>query len=87
MVRFVNIRDLHARTPKTIESVAKGDRCVITKRGKPKAILLPLNEEDIEDLVLGSKTATGAFLAAEREANRKGWKALRDVRKELGLRK
>lgn len=87
MVRFVNIRELHAQTPKTIESVAKGDRCVITKRGVPKAILLPLREEDIEELVLGSKTAAGAFMAAEREANRKGWRAVEDVRKELGLRR
>ena len=87
MVRFINIRELHAQTPKTIESVAKGDRCVITKRGKPKAILLPLNEDEIEDLVLGSNSATGAFMVAEREAGRKGWKTLREVRRELGLRK
>lgn len=85
MLRFVNIHELHTKTPEAILWVEKGGKCVITKRGKPKALLLPLNEEDIEDLILNSKPMLKEIISSERQAKKKGWKTLAEVRKELGI--
>ena len=85
MLRFINIHELHARTPQAILWVEKGGKCVVTKRGKPKAILLPLREEEIEDLVLGSSPLFRKVRTAEKTAEKKGWKTLVQVKKELGL--
>ena len=85
MLRFLNIRELHAETPKAIEWVSRGGKCIVLKRGKPKALLLPLSEDEIEDLVLGHETTLKELKSAEKEADRRGWKTLKEVRKELGL--
>ncbi|MBI5624808.1 MAG: type II toxin-antitoxin system prevent-host-death family antitoxin [Elusimicrobia bacterium] len=86
MLRFINIHELHAKTPQAIEQVAHGAKIVVTKRGKPKALLIPLSEDEIEDIVLSSPALAKGFKVADREANKKGWRSLSDVRKELGLR-
>ncbi|MBI2889261.1 MAG: type II toxin-antitoxin system prevent-host-death family antitoxin [Nitrospirae bacterium] len=86
MLRFINIHELHARTPQAIHQVERGAKIVITKRGKPKALLLPLSEDEIEDLVLASPSFLKSIKAADREGRRKGWRSLAEVRKELGLR-
>jgi len=85
MLRFINVRELHTQTPKAMLMVERGEKLIVTKWGKPKAILLPLNEEEIEDLVLSSRPFRKGIRAVEKEAGRKGWRSLRDVRKELGL--
>lgn len=86
MLKFINIHELHARTPQAIHQVERGAKIVVTKRGKPKALLLPLSEEEIEDLVLRSPSFLKGLKAVEREARKKGWRSLAEVRKELGLR-
>lgn len=86
MLRFINIHELHAKTPQAINQVTHGAKIVITKRGKPKALLLPLSEDEIEDIVLNSPSFAKGIKAVEREASKKGWRSLADVRKELGLR-
>ncbi|MBI5882875.1 MAG: type II toxin-antitoxin system Phd/YefM family antitoxin [Elusimicrobia bacterium] len=86
MLRFINIHELHAKTPQAIDQVAHGAKMIVTKRGKPKALLLPLSEDEIEDIVLNSPSFAKGIKAVEREANKKGWRSLTDVRKELGLR-
>lgn len=86
MLRFINIHELHSRTPQAIHQVELGARIVVTKRGKPKALLLPLSEDEIEDIVLNSPSFMKGLKSAEREGRRKGWRSLAEVRKELGLR-
>lgn len=85
MLRFINIHELHARTPQAILQVERGAKLVVTKRGKPKALLLPLNEDEIEDLVLSSKPFLKTIKTSETEARRKGWRSLNEIRRELGL--
>lgn len=86
MLRFINIHELHARTPQAIRQVERGAKIVVTRRGKPKALLLPLSEDEIEDIVLASAPFKKGLQAAQREAKRKGWRTLAEVRRELGLR-
>ena len=86
MLRFINIHELHAHTPQAIGQVERGAKIVVTKRGKPKALLLPLSEDEIEDIVLNSPAFVKGLKSAEAEGRRKGWRSLADVRKELGLR-
>jgi antitoxin (DNA-binding transcriptional repressor) of toxin-antitoxin stability system len=85
MLRFINVRELHTQTPKAMLMVEKGEKLIVTKRGKPKAILLRINEDEIEDLVLSSPPLGKTVRAAEKDALKRGWRSLRDVRKELGL--
>lgn len=86
MLKFINIHELHARTPQAILQVEHGAKIVVTKRGKPKALLLPLSEDEIEDIVLGSPSFMKGLKSADREGRQKGWRSLADVRRELGLR-
>ncbi len=86
MLKFINIHELHARTPQAISQVEHGAKIVVTKRGKPRALLLPLSEDEIEDIVLSSPSFIKGLKSAEREGRRKGWRSLADVRRELGLR-
>ena len=85
MLKFINIHELHARTPQAISQVEHGAKIIVTKRGKPKALLLPLSEDEIEDIVLNSPSFVKGLKSVEREAGKKGWRSLAEVRKELGL--
>ena len=51
MVQFVNIRKLKNHLSEAIRWTRKGD-IVVTLRGKPKAILHRISEEDFEDYLL-----------------------------------
>ena len=58
---FVNMRDLHDRTAEILRRVKKGDPVVVTRYGKPLAVIRDLAEEDLEGLamVLGPKLHKG----------------------------
>jgi prevent-host-death family protein len=86
MLRFINIHELHTRTPQAINQVEHGAKIVVTKRGKPSALLLPLSEDEIEDIVLSSPAFIKGLKSVEKEAGKRGWRNLAEVRKELGLR-
>ncbi|MBI2891518.1 MAG: hypothetical protein HYY13_12140 [Nitrospirae bacterium] len=50
-MRFVTVKELHERTSLFV----RGEQtAVVTLRGKPKAILQPISEEDIEEAWLRS---------------------------------
>ncbi len=53
MVQFVNIRELKNHISKIIRHAQRGD-VIVTSRGKPKAVLHAVSEEDIEDYLLGN---------------------------------
>ncbi len=51
-MRFVNVRELKAKISEILRQTDKGEEIVITYRGKPKAILRNLREDELEDYIL-----------------------------------
>ena len=82
---FVNVRELKLRTGDVLNRVAKGGWAIILRRGKPKAALIGLTEDDIEDVVLKSPGFLKTLRAAHAEYRRKGGVTLSEARKRLGL--
>ena len=51
--KFVGVRELHNRTSEIVRLVEGGKHeVIITVRGKPKALLKRLTEEELEDYIL-----------------------------------
>ena len=51
-MKFANIRELQKEASGLVNLVEKGEDVIITKRGKPAAVLYPLTEDDIEEYML-----------------------------------
>lgn len=51
-MKFVGVRELRNKTGEVLNAVQRGDKVILTKRGKPFAALAPLREEEIERLIL-----------------------------------
>lgn len=63
----VGVRDLAKRASAIVDDVAvKNEGAVITKRGKPVAVLMPIDSERFEDHLLATAPE---FLAATAEAD------------------
>ena len=72
MVQFVNIREMKNSLSEIIRRAKKGD-VVVTSRGRPKAILHGVAEEDLEDYLFAhSKRFQKSLEASYREYKRKG---------------
>jgi prevent-host-death family protein len=86
-MKFVTIRELKINGSKVIDGL-NGEDAIITKRGKPVAALVPLDEDTIEEFIM---THNPKFLAelsrAHKEYQKKGGKDLDTVRKELKKRR
>ncbi len=50
----IGIRELKARASEVIERSEKGERFLVTKRGKPVSVLLPIDDSDFEDFILAN---------------------------------
>lgn len=50
-MKFVSVRELRNETNKVVETAGRED-VIITAFGKPKAVLLKMTEEDLEDYIL-----------------------------------
>ncbi|MBI3549795.1 MAG: type II toxin-antitoxin system Phd/YefM family antitoxin [Elusimicrobia bacterium] len=85
IMRFVNVRELHHSTPRVVAKASRGETFVITKNGKPQALLLPLNEREIEDLVLSSPAFLKEIEASRALHKKRGGISLAQARKKLGL--
>ena len=59
----IGIKELKATASAVIEDVESGAAYIVTKRGRPAAVLLPI--EEAEDLVLAN---ADAYLRTRREA-------------------
>ncbi|MCY7418427.1 MAG: type II toxin-antitoxin system Phd/YefM family antitoxin [Chloroflexi bacterium] len=59
----IGIKELKATASAVIEDVESGAAYIVTKRGRPAAVLLPI--EDAEDLVLAN---ADEYLRTRREA-------------------
>lgn len=49
---FVNTRELRLNTAKVLDKTDKGERVLITYKGKPRAVLQGITEDDLEDYIL-----------------------------------
>ncbi|MBI3318647.1 MAG: type II toxin-antitoxin system prevent-host-death family antitoxin [Candidatus Omnitrophica bacterium] len=72
MVQFVNVRELKDHLSEVIRRSHGGD-VVVTSRGKPKAVLHSVSEEDLEDYLLANSPKFLRMLETSyREYRRKG---------------
>jgi prevent-host-death family protein len=51
-MRFVNVRELKAKSSELLRLAARGEMVVIASRGKPTAVLRAISEEELEDYIL-----------------------------------
>lgn len=51
-MKFANIKELQKEASAIINLVEKGHDIIITKRGKPTAVIYPLAEDVIEDYMI-----------------------------------
>jgi len=51
-MKFANIKELQMDASGIISRVEKGEDVIITKRGKPTAVIYPLTEDVIEDYMI-----------------------------------
>jgi len=82
-VKFVSVRELRLQTPKVLRRVSKGEKVIITNRGKPRAALIRLTEDDIDDVVLTQPSLLREIDAARREYEAKGGVPLEKTRGKL----
>ena len=50
MIKFATSKELRLRTGDIINSVKKGDRYIVTYRGKPVALVLPFSDQQVSEL-------------------------------------
>lgn len=51
-MKFIGVRELRNKTGQVLSAVDKGEKVILTKRGKPFAAMTRLREEEIERLIL-----------------------------------
>ncbi len=74
----IGIKELKSGASRVVDEVAAGRSYVITKRGQPTAVLMPV--EEAEDLVLANAEEFIRMRRRAREAYRRGHsKPLRDL--------
>ncbi len=66
----IGIKELKSGASRVVDEVAAGRSYVITKRGRPTAVIMPL--EEAEDLVLANAEEFIAMRRRAREAYRGG---------------
>jgi len=89
MTKSVTLKSLRPRLPKIIDEIdAKMDRFVITKRGRPVALMMAI--DDYESLLETLDILSDSYLAkrikkAEAEAKKGHFKTLEQIEKEIGI--
>jgi prevent-host-death family protein len=82
-MKFVTLRDLKINPSKVVGRLAKEDM-VVTKRGKPAAALIYLDEDLLEDFVLAHHpTLPGELESARKEYLKKGGLSHEAMKKRL----
>ncbi len=66
----IGIKELKSRASRVVDEVAAGRSYVITKRGRPAAVIVPL--EEAEDVVLANAEEFVTMRRRAREAYRRG---------------
>lgn len=80
-MKVENLREAKARLSRLIKDLPSARSVVITKNGRPCAVLLPVTEEtDLESLLLAQrKDFWEVFDRAHREGEKKGFTKLEDL--------
>ena len=53
-MQFVSIKELSRSPSRYIKLAAQGDSVIVTRHGKPAAVITEMNEADLEDFILAS---------------------------------
>lgn len=70
-MRFATVRELSRSPSKYVNMVADGECVIITRNGKPTAVLSEITEEDLEDFILARHLdLEGEFQKAKEEHER-----------------
>ena len=84
-MKIVPLNDVKNRFSRYLE-LSKREDIVVTKNGRPAAILHAVTDEDLEDYLFESDPRFIARIETlRREFQREGGTPLADVRKELGV--
>lgn len=75
-MKFTNVRELKAKTSEILRTVERGNTVLVTTHGRPTAMLVPVTEDDIEDVLL-------AYSPTLRKKIKEG---LKDIRRGLTMR-
>ena len=51
-MKFTNVRELKSKTSEMLRTVEQGNTVLVTTHGRPTAMLVPVTEDDIEDVLL-----------------------------------
>ncbi len=51
-MKFTNVRELKTKTSEMLRTVERGNTVLVTTHGRPTAMLVPVTEDDIEDVLL-----------------------------------
>ena len=80
-MKIQNIKEVKARFNRIVSDLPRDGSMVITKNGKPCAVLMPITKDtDLEVLALSqSKRFWRMYDAAIEKANKKGWTPLEDA--------
>lgn len=77
-MKFANVRELKNKTSEILRKAEK-EAVIITSKGKPRAIVTAISEEDFEDYLLEKSTGLQEMLAeAQAEYLTKGGVSLED---------
>lgn len=85
-MKFVSAQELQTQTSTVLRRVAKGEKIIVTKRGKPQAALVKLTEDDIEDVILTHPSLLQEIATARQEYDDKGGVTLEKARELLRQR-
>lgn len=64
-MEFVTVRELRAESTKVWDKIAAGEELVITRNGKPFAIMAPTQPSEVEDKLRALRAASFDRLLAE----------------------
>ena len=80
-MKIESLREVKAKLSKIVKELPEHNSVVITKNGRPCAVLLPVTEEtDLESLLLSQrKDFWDLFDRAHKEGTKKGFTKLRDL--------
>jgi len=85
-MRFVTLRELKINPSKVLREL-KREGVVVTRKGKPAAALIPLDEDTLEDFIIAHHpTLLKELDKAYREYQAKGGKTLAEMRRKVGRR-
>ena len=80
-MRISNIRSVKATLNSVVRELPTSGSVIITKDGRPCAVLMPLTEDtDLESIALSRNRAFWRHLdQAQLRAEKRGWKRLKDA--------